>query len=341
MTKADPPRSRLMVAMAIAFGSLGLWTASGGAWLLALGGSPYYLLAGTLLLASAWLLLRRRTAALWIYALLIVGTIAWALWEAGLDFWALAPRGDLIVILGIVLALPPVVHRLGFTRWPGPAWPLVGSVLLAVLIAGASLLSDRHDLVGSLPGPRGPVSPATYGGSPQRDWIAYGRSWRGDRWSPLTQITPANVTHLQKAWEFHTGDFQRPGDPEEFTYEVTPIKVGSLVYLCSPHNIVFALGAETGRQVWRFDPHITASKEMQHLTCRGVSYHSAAMPGAERAPNGDCPDRIIMGTNDARLIALDAHSGHLCRSFGNKGEIDVWPGLPGQPRGWWQITSPR
>jgi quinoprotein glucose dehydrogenase len=121
---------------------------------------------------------------------------------------------------------------------------------------------------------------------------------------------------------------------------VTPIKIGSLIYLCSPHNIVFALDAETGRQVWRFDPHITASKEMQHLTCRGVSYHSASMPGAKRSPAGDCPDRVIMGTNDARLIALDAHSGQPCRSFGNNGEVDVWPGQPRQQRGWWQITSP-
>jgi quinoprotein glucose dehydrogenase len=47
-----------------------------------------------------------------------------------------------------------------------------------------------------------------------------------------------------------------------------------------------------------------------------------------------------MGTNDARLIALDAHSGRPCASFGEKGEVDVWPGAPEYQRGWWQITSP-
>ena len=340
MAEANPKRSQLLIVLAVPIGLLGLWVAGAGAWLLALGGSVYYLIAGVVLLATAWLLLRRRAMAWWLFALLIVGTMVWAIWEAGLDFWALAPRGDILVILGFVLALPMVVRRLGSPKWPGAAWPLVGSLGLAMVVAIAALLTDGHDLAGSLPGPRGAVSPAVYGGSPQQDWTAYGRSWRGDRWSPLTQVTPANVAHLQKAWEFHTGDLQRPGDPDEFTYEVTPIKIGPLVYLCSPHNMVFALDAETGRQVWRFDPHIVASKDMQHLTCRGVSYHSASMPGAERSPTGDCPDRIIMGTNDARLIALDAHTGQLCRTFGTNGQVDVWPGVQNQPRGWWQITSP-
>lgn len=340
MADGNPKRSRLLGVLAIIVGLIGLWLTGAGAWLLALGGSVYYLVAGLLLLGTAWLLVRRSAAALWLFALLLVGTMVWALCESGLDFWALAPRGDILFILGILLALPVVVRRLGSPKWPGAAWPLVGSLGLALLVLIAAIATDRHDLAGSLPGPRGALSPAVYGGSPQQDWTAYGRSWRGDRWSPLTQVTPGNVARLQRAWEFHTGDLRRPGDPDEFTYEVTPIKVGGLVYLCSPHNIVFALDAETGRPVWRFDPHITASKEMQHLTCRGVSYHSASMPGAERSAAGDCPDRIIIGTNDARLIALDAHSGRPCRGFGKDGQVDVWPGLPGQQRGWWQITSP-
>ena len=333
-------RSALLLTLGSIIGVMGSGVAVGGAWLIILGGSWYYLAAGLALVGVALLLIRRKPAALWLYALLLICTMAWALWEVGLDFWALAPRGDILVLLGVVLAFPWVVRRLGSTKWPGAAWPLVASLGLAGLVALGSGIRDPHDLDGRLPGARRDASPALYGGVPQQDWSAYGRSWRGDRWSPISQITPENASRLTKAWEFHTGDLQRASDPDEFTYEVTPIKVGGLVYICSPHNIVFALDAETGREVWRYNPHIRASKQMQHLTCRGVSYHSASQAGAERSGDGDCPDRIILGTNDARLIALDAHTGRLCRSFGRNGEVDVWPGAPEYQRGWWQITSP-
>ncbi|TVV77337.1 membrane-bound PQQ-dependent dehydrogenase, glucose/quinate/shikimate family [Sphingomonas solaris] len=340
MAEARGNRSRLLIVLGGIVGLIGVGLALAGVWLAVLGGSWYYLVAGSALIATAVLLTRRNPAALWIYAALLICTMAWALWEVGFDFWSLAPRGDVLAVLGIVLALPWVVRRLGSERWPGPAWPLVAGLVLAGVVALGAAINRPHDLQGELPGARGQASAALYAGVPQQDWTAYGRSWRGDRWSPVNQITPTNAGKLEKAWEFHTGDLQRESDPDEFTYEVTPIKVGGLVYLCSPHNIVFALDAETGREVWRYNPNIRASKQMQHLTCRGVSYHSAAQSGSARSAGGDCPDRIIMGTNDARLIALDAKTGRPCPSFGNKGEVDVWPNAPAYQRGWWQITSP-
>lgn len=333
-------RSVLLVILAAVTALIGLGTAGGGLWLIAIGGTWYYLVAGLALLGVAVLLVQRQPAALWVYAALLFGTMVWALWEVGFDFWALAPRGDVLAILGILLALPWVVRRLGSAKWPGAAWPLVVSLGLAGLVAIGAAVQDPHDVDGRLPEARAQASAEIYGAVPQQDWRAYGRSWRGDRWSPINQITPANVGKLAKVWEFHTGDLQRPSDPDEFTYEVTPIKVGDLVYLCTPHNVVFALDAETGQEIWRYNPNIRASKQMQHLTCRGVSYHSASQSGTERSPAGDCPDRIILGTNDARLIALDAHTGRPCPGFGNNGVVDVWPGTPGYQRGWWQITSP-
>lgn len=336
----DQPRSILLLALGLLLIVVGVLTAAAGLWLVLLGGSAYYLLAGAALAACGVLLMRQRMAALWLMALLLIGTMAWALAEAGLDFWALAPRGDVVAILALILALPPVVRRLGDRPWPGPAWPLLGSLAVAVVVLGASAFTDPYDVPGRVQIPSTTNASVDRATLEDRDWRAYGRSWRGDRWSPLTQITPRNVAELQKVWEFHTGDLQRPGDPDEFTYEVTPIEVGGLVYLCSPHNIVFALNGETGREVWRYNPNIRASKQMQHLTCRGVSYHSASTPGATRAPDGQCPDRIILGTNDARLIALDAHNGRPCPGFGDHGEVNVWPGAPNYQRGWWQITSP-
>ncbi len=65
----------------------------------------------------------------------------------------------------------------------------------------------------------------------------------GQRYSPLGDITPANVASLQVAWQFETGDKPQPGDPKETTFEVTPLKIGERLYLCSPHQNVIALDA--------------------------------------------------------------------------------------------------
>ena len=71
---------------------------------------------------------------------------------------------------------------------------------------------------------------------------------------------PRNVDQLQIAWVFHTGDFRGKDDPVETTYEVTPLKIDGSLYLCTPHDLVFALDAETGREKWRYDPKIQSRR---------------------------------------------------------------------------------
>ncbi|NYG48248.1 hypothetical protein GGD67_005733 [Bradyrhizobium sp. IAR9] len=73
------------------------------------------------------------------------------------------------------------------------------------------------------------------------DWTAYGGS---GCYSALSQITIANVKHLKLAWEFRTGDHRGPDDPDEITNLATPLKIGDLLYTCSPHQIVFALDGD-------------------------------------------------------------------------------------------------
>src|ERR1700744_182398 len=82
-----------------------LYLLIGGAWLLAIGGSGYYVITGVVLLGVAWLLWRRSPTALVLYALVLVGTAIWALMESGPDFWALAPRSGVLVIFGVWLLL--------------------------------------------------------------------------------------------------------------------------------------------------------------------------------------------------------------------------------------------
>src|SRR5437868_12577178 len=127
-------------------GLIGLWSFGFGAWLAALGGSIYYVLAGIALIAAAVLLFRRRSEALVIYAGLLVVTILWALWEVGLDFWQLAPRGDLLVPIGILLILPWITRRLrpDVRLRSGAGLSLTIALLFSVIVAFIALLQHRH-----------------------------------------------------------------------------------------------------------------------------------------------------------------------------------------------------
>src|SRR4051812_9997025 len=105
-------RAPILTFTAAVVALMGLALAAGGFWLILLGGSFYYLIAGISLLAMAWLLALRRAGALWIHAALLLGTMAWAVWEVGLDFWSLAPRGDVLVPLGVWLLFPFITSHL-------------------------------------------------------------------------------------------------------------------------------------------------------------------------------------------------------------------------------------
>ncbi len=334
------PRTPLIMGAIVL--ALGVALVAGGLWLVILGGSWYYLGAGVGFMLSGALLLARRPSALWLYAVIVVATVAWALWEVGLDWWQYAPRVDVVAVIGLLLILPLVTRGLLSSRglvapWSKSAWPLALSLLLAAAVGVVSVFTDPHQVTGSLPSATGVSASAASGDVPPGDWHAYGRTNRGTRYSPLGAITPQNVHQLQVAWTYHTGDTRRPSDPTETTYEVTPLKVGDALYLCTPHNFVIALDAETGNERWRFDPQVPDETNRQHLTCRGVSYYQgdASTPGDEA-----CTRRIYMPTADARLIALDAESGEICRAFGDNGEVDLWRGMPHQTPGFYYSTSP-
>jgi quinoprotein glucose dehydrogenase len=105
MVASSPPprRSGASTACGIVLILIGLVLAVGGVWLVSLGGSGYYLVAALGCWITAVLLLKQRTAAWWAYALLLVGTLVWALWEAGLAWWPLAARLDVWFVIGLVL----------------------------------------------------------------------------------------------------------------------------------------------------------------------------------------------------------------------------------------------
>jgi len=172
--------------------------------------------------------------------------------------------------------------------------------------------------------------PINYSG-PTAEWPVTGGSEAGQRFSPLTQINPDNVHQLEPVWEYHLGDITRDGEKMS-SLQLTPIVVGDAMYLCSPFSRVVALEAETGRELWQFDPQV--DKPQGNNSCRGVAYWQS------ENHSGQCKQRIFAGTVDGRLMALDAQSGETCNDFGNNGFVDLHYGLGAVSPGETNPTSP-
>ncbi len=320
---------------------IGLVLTGGGGWLLSLGGSPYYLVTGLAFLVTAILLFRRSSAALWLYALIVLGSLGWAVWEVGFDWWQLGPRGGVIVLIGLWLMLPAIRRPLGFasptgTRYPASALPLAVASLVAIVVAGYSMTQDPHDLSGALPTDVVNATPVLGGNVPAGEWHQYGRTQYGQRYSPLDQINANNVSTLKVAWQYQTGDVKKPDDVGETTYQVTPLKVGDTLYMCTPHNWAIALDAATGKEKWKYDSNSGMNPDRQHQTCRGVTYYADPAAAAGTA----CAARVYLPTSDARLIALDAATGDVCTSFAENGVLHLEKGMPYNPAGYYYSTSP-
>ncbi len=138
---------------AVIFALFGLSLVVGGTWLAALGGSLFYLIAGVGILVTGTMLFARHHAALWVYAAVLIGTLIWALYEVGFDWWPLAARGDIMYPLGVWLLTPWVVRGLvrsgtiSYKRATAPLWVGVaaGAVVLAI-----GLTSTYHEIDGTI-----------------------------------------------------------------------------------------------------------------------------------------------------------------------------------------------
>jgi quinoprotein glucose dehydrogenase len=170
------------------------------------------------------------------------------------------------------------------------------------------------------------------------DWPAFGGDAGARRYSAAGEITPANVRRLDRAWTFKTGHASY--DPElirRSKFEATPILAEDRLVLCTPFNVVIALDPGTGKEIWRHDPKINLEQRPANkFTCRGVAYWRD--PGA--APGAACAARILTGTNDHRLVALDLDDGSRCAAFGENGEVKIDPAFELAWPGEFQITSP-
>ena len=313
-------RPIIIASTCLVFAIIGIAVAAGGIWLITLGGSWYYAIAGLVFITAAVLIWRRSATALWLYAAFVIATLGWAIWEIGFDWWQLGPRGGVIVLLALWLLTPWVRRKLTGSG----AAALALAVVTALVVAGYSLTVDPYELVGELSTETVSGTPNRGGDVPVGDWHFYGGTQFGQHYSPLTQITAENVAKLQEAWTYRTGDLRRSEDVPETTYQVTPLKAGDTLYICTPHNFAIAIDAATGKEKWRFDPKIGLDKDRQHQTCRGVSYYA----DAKIAPGVACRARIYLPTSDARLIALDATNGQVCLGFAEGGTLNLLASMP-------------
>lgn len=172
---------------------------------------------------------------------------------------------------------------------------------------------------------------------PIAEWPVYGGD-AAQRYSPLNQITPENVTELKPAWIHRSGDFSNGSGEWAYTsMQVTPIVVNSTMYYCTPFGRVFALDPETGAERWHFNPQINNKKGGYYpAICRGVSYWQEAAP----IDGKPCQKRIIYGTRDAELIALDADTGATCEDFGQDGRVALREGINTEHTWEYYPTSP-
>ena len=144
------------------------------------------------------------------------------------------------------------------------------------------------------------------------EWRQYGYDYREQRFSPLQQINADSVGNLGLSWYFDT-DFHRG-------LEATPIVVDGVMYVTGNWSIVYALDARTGKLLWRYDPQVP--KEWGKFACCDVVNRGVAVADG----------KVLFGTLDARLIALDASSGKpLWETL--TADVEKWPyTITGAPR---------
>jgi len=328
------PLSPLILGAVIAL--IGLILAVAGAWLAILGGSLYYVLTGVAMVVSGVLLFRRNILGGWLYCAVFVLTVIWAFAEVGANNWALVPRviAPLVLLVAVFLVMPTLsVDR---RRWKLGLGASGGALALTAVTAFVFAQMADTPPAFDLPALGAEMADPSLAAAGD-DWPAYGGSESARRFSPLGQITPDNVKDLKRAWLVHTGDMpSSPKIAKTYGGENTPLKVGNMLYVCTPKNIVLALDPATGKQRWRFDPKVSDDAIPYTAACRGVSYY--AVPNAPS--DQPCSTRLIFGTLDARLFAIDARTGARCTAFGANGEVDTKIGMGNTPPGYVSINSP-
>ena len=123
------------------------------------------------------------------------------------------------------------------------------------------------------------------------DWLAYGRDYGEQRFSPLTQVNKKTIKDLELAWSFDM--YTNRG------LEASPIIVDGIMYMTGSWSVVFAVDAKTGEEIWSYDPEVPgdwARKACCDVVNRGVAVYEGA---------------VFVATLDGYLVALNAENGEV------------------------------
>ncbi|WP_428659480.1 PQQ-binding-like beta-propeller repeat protein [Runella sp.] len=146
------------------------------------------------------------------------------------------------------------------------------------------------------------------------DWPKYGGNSAGSRYSELTQINKQNVSQLQLAWSYDTEENNNP-DGKGNDIQCQPIVVNGIMYGTTPRLKLFAVDAGTGKQIWKYDPFSNPNVKPSFHPVRGVVYWEEGI------------DKRILYSVGSKLMAINALTGEMIKSFGENGLADLHAGL--------------
>ena len=161
----------------------------------------------------------------------------------------------------------------------------------AVLICGCSEQKPESQTASGLRAANVMPARLSAAGSDPDNWMSHGRTYAEERFSPLTKINDSNVQKLGLAWYFEADS--------NIGTEVTPLVVDGVLYTTGTWNVLHAIDAATGKEIWRYDPQ--PPRHWIRYTCCGPANRGAAL----------WDGRVYFGTIDGRLIAVDAGTGKL------------------------------
>jgi quinoprotein glucose dehydrogenase len=155
-------------------------------------------------------------------------------------------------------------------------------------------------------------------------WRTYGGDEGNSHYSALAQINRDNVSELQVVWEYASADGATL--PASSELQFNPIVVDGVLYGRNPLYNVFALEAASGKKLWSFSPDIT---HVGMSNMRGVTYWESIAHDPQASASQ--PAKRIFFTTGHYLMALDATTGKLLKSFGEDGRVDLRRNLGRDP----------
>ncbi len=316
----------------------GLSLALPGIYLITLGGTWYYAIAGIATVVAGWMIFRGNPKGVLVYLGVCALAVIWGfieVWNMQQWFWPMIPRlfafaFALIFILLSVPRFPSLKGDKGIARTAR----LGALAVIAGLVLTIYGMFQPHGFIQNdfSPSPQARQMAAT--AKMGDEWRSWSGSNLGNRFQPASQINKDTIENLEVAWTYRTGRIANDSNSDQST----SLYANNTVFACTYDNEIHAIDGVTGAKKWVFvpDPKV---EEPFFMRCRGLAFHEQgsandsdetageAEETLDSTPAAMCTSRVIMATRDTRLYAVDAETGTLCPDFGENGMVDMKAGM--------------